>query len=104
MPKRIKCSLDKLSQFWCYAPDGREVFLAGDFNDWNPRELAMNKRDEGTWTLCLDLHPGRYEYKFVMDGGWGCGEPGCDDRNLQCGKCVRNPMGTMNHVIEIKPG
>ncbi|MBI1785070.1 hypothetical protein HYR69_07985 [Candidatus Sumerlaeota bacterium] len=61
----------------------------------------MSKRDEGSWTLCLDLPPGRYEYKFVVDGVWGCGEPGCNDRNLQCEKCVPNGIGTMNHVIEI---
>lgn len=104
MPQRIPCREDKLSQFWCYAPEASEVFLAGDFNNWNAADIAMSKRAEGTWTACLDLAPGRYEYKFVVNGIWGCGQPGCSDRNLECAVCVPNSLGTMNHVIEIEPG
>jgi len=34
-------------EFSLYAPEAREVFLAGEFNQWNARSLAMKKDDEG---------------------------------------------------------
>lgn len=89
------------SQFCRHAPEAKAVYLAGSFNEWNPEDLAMEKGAEGTWSLNLDLPPGRYEYKFVVDGAWSCGEPCCNDRNVECDKCVQNSFGTMNHVIQI---
>lgn len=47
----------------------KSVYLAGDFNDWKPDELAMDGPDsEGVYTKKLALSPGDYEYKFVVDG------------------------------------
>lgn len=47
----------------------RRVMLAGSFNDWNPDALAMRKTDSG-WIADVKLRPGKYWYKFVVDGGW----------------------------------
>ena len=47
----------------------REVVLTGSFNGWNEHYLKMNPIDEG-WQLQLDLPPGEYEYKFLVDGEW----------------------------------
>lgn len=50
-------------------PGLRSVTLAGDFNEWNVSSHPMvpdAARD--TWTLTLELAPGRYEYKFYVDG------------------------------------
>jgi len=52
------------------APDAATVFLAGDFNGWNATALALTKGADGVWTLAVALEPGRYEYKFVVDGNW----------------------------------
>lgn len=46
-----------------------EVILTGTFNGWNEQELKMNKVPEG-WKLSAKLPPGRYEYKFIVDGEW----------------------------------
>jgi hypothetical protein len=46
-----------------------EVILTGSFNGWNEQELKMNKVPEG-WKLNAELPPGRYEYKFIVDGEW----------------------------------
>jgi 1,4-alpha-glucan branching enzyme len=43
--------------------------LAGSFNDWNPNTLAMKKTDSG-WIRELKLDPGKYWYKFIVDGEW----------------------------------
>jgi glycosidase len=58
-------------QFQWKAGKGAKVFLAGDFNNWNPTGNAMSDEDgDGVWTTTLDLPAGRYQYKFVVDGNW----------------------------------
>lgn len=49
--------------------NAREVFVSGDFNAWNPRELPM-KFENGKWTLPYVLAPGNYFYKYIVDGQW----------------------------------
>ena len=45
--------------------------VAGEFNDWNPNADALSDGDgDGVYTLAKDLAPGRYMYKFVVDGNW----------------------------------
>lgn len=50
-------------------PYASQVYLAGSFNNWNPTALPMNRTD-GKWEVIIKLPPGRYEYKFVVDGEW----------------------------------
>jgi len=47
----------------------KAVYLAGEFNDWNPTALPMEGPDEaGLFQAKLELDPGVYQYKFVVDG------------------------------------
>jgi beta-lactamase regulating signal transducer with metallopeptidase domain len=49
--------------------DARIVTLAGSFNDWDPSaQLLTREGDE--WVCRLELPPGKYGYKFVVDGKW----------------------------------
>lgn len=57
-------------QFVFLAPAARQVSLAGDFNDWNPTLMPMNKAADGMWHLTVTLQPGRHEYRFFADGVW----------------------------------
>ena len=43
--------------------------LAGEFNSWNTTADPMTKQTDGSWTITKKLEPGRYLYKFVLDGG-----------------------------------
>lgn len=95
---KTKSAAPKL-QFTCHAPDAKQVNLAGTFNDWNSEATPMAKGDDGTWTAGLDLSPGRYEFKFVIDGEWCC-EASCHV-NGECMQCVSNDFGTMNCVLEV---
>ncbi len=45
------------------------VVLAGNFNNWSSNEFVMERTDYG-WFIDYVLPPGRYEYKFVVDGKW----------------------------------
>ena len=86
--------------FSCHAPKAGIVYLAGTFNGWDPVATPLTRRADGTWAVALDLPPGRYEYKFVVDGRWCC-DPGCDEPSEGCPKCVPNSFGTMNRVVEV---
>ncbi len=73
------------------AVDAREVILVGEFNNWNPRKHAMKHNGQGTWNKTVILAPGRYEYKFFVDGDWRI-----DPKNNQtCSNC----FGTQNSVL-----
>lgn len=49
--------------------DARVVGVAGAFNNWNPKEASLERRG-GSWLGRVSLKPGRYLYKFVVDGRW----------------------------------
>jgi len=77
------------------ADPGSAVFVAGDFNTWDPRKKALTDRSGGgRFTGCVLLEPGRYEYKLVINDTW-CLDPVCGDR-------VENPCGTLNNVLHVE--
>ena len=49
--------------------DAQAVVLAGTFNGWNQSQLLFG-REGDEWVCRLDLAPGRYAYKFIVDGNW----------------------------------
>ena len=83
------------TEFSLYAPNVNEVYLAGDFNDWQPdaKDYRLRKFKGDIWKKMVKLKPGRYEYQFVVDGQWWC-DPENDNR-------VRNLYCTENCVIEV---
>ena len=85
-PKLVKVRFDLMSRL------AREVFLAGDFNNWNPNDLPLERKDGGLWTTDVLLKPGAHEYLFVVDGTWET-DPTADS--------VPNPFGTRNSVVHV---
>ena len=83
------------------APSAKAVFVAGTFNNWNPASHPLTHLRDGRWALALDVPPGRYEYKFIIDGRWCC-EQGCDQPYDGCPECVANEFGTMNRVLIVE--
>ena len=78
-------------------PQAQQVFLCGDFNEWSPRSLRMFRRGElGQWEKRIPLRPGRYEYKFVVDGEW------VHDRQARENKA--NAHGSLNSIVEVQNG
>jgi 1,4-alpha-glucan branching enzyme len=49
--------------------DAKEVVLTGSFNDWDEREIKMDKVTNG-WRCALFLPVGTYAYKFKIDNEW----------------------------------
>jgi 1,4-alpha-glucan branching enzyme len=80
----------KSVRFDLFAPEAQAVSLAGDFNAWDASRLPMKKDKHGTWKAIVSLEPGRYEYRFWVDGAW------CDDPLAQ--ERVSNPFGSNNSI------
>ncbi len=80
--------------FTLVAPKASKVALTGSFNSWSKSGTPLKKDKNGAWKTDLSLKPGKYEYKFIVDGQWWT-DPA--NRNI-----VRNPLGSENSVIEIK--
>jgi 1,4-alpha-glucan branching enzyme len=56
-------------RFSFLAPSASSVSIAGSFNHWDPQTNALTGPDrDGVWTTVLPLSPGRYEYRFVVNG------------------------------------
>ena len=83
-------TLTKKVPFEFLAPEAQCVFLAGDFNNWDSSSDAMKKDKKGIWKISLSLKPGRYEYRFLVDGNW--------ENDPSCCNCVPNEFGSENCV------
>ena len=88
------CGMKKSVEFKFNAPNAKRVALAGDFNSWDTKTFVARKDRKGNWLVKASLTPGRYEYKFYVDGNW------VSDPN--CTRHVANSFGTQNCVIDIK--
>lgn len=76
--------------------EAEEVYLVGDFNQWAPRSLPMIRHGEDHWwEKRLVLEPGRYEYKFIVNGVW--------IHNPDAPENVPNVHGSLNSVMEVEP-
>ena len=56
-------------RFTVEAPYAVTVQLAGDFNDWTPEGSEMEPAGR-IWMKTVSLPPGRYRYRYVVDGRW----------------------------------
>ena len=88
-------SLSRQVPFQVATEPKSEVFLAGTFNNWDPRRHPMkNIRGRGKYSLILMLPKGEYEYKFVVNGNWIA-----DPENQ---RSAPNTFGTANSVVKVE--
>ena len=99
MPKKArskktqKKTEKKRITFKLEASEAKEAILAGDFNSWDLKKHTMKKDNKGRWTKIVTLAPGRYEYKFLVDGQWQ-NDPNND-------QIVGNSFGTLNNILTV---
>jgi len=87
--------LKKGAVFTFYGPEAKNVEIAGDFNNWiNSVESRMENIDKGVWAKVFHLKPGRYHYKFVVDGEW-ITDP--NNPNIE-----KDSSGNINSLLEVK--
>jgi 1,4-alpha-glucan branching enzyme len=83
--RKVKFSID--------APGASHVILMGDFNKWDPKTHPMKNEGNGLWIKAIMIPPGKYEYKFLIDGNWK-EDPGNEQT---CPNC----FGTFNSVLNL---
>jgi chromosome partitioning protein len=76
------------------APGARHVRLAGDFNGWNCEITPMRRVGDESFEVRLPLGPGRYQYRYVIDGHW-LNDPHNDLIDW-------NPFGERNNVVIVR--
>jgi hypothetical protein len=75
-------------------PDANIVVVAGSFNNWNQSQKLFAK-DGDRWVCRIKLEPGKYLYKFIVDGDWMAdpGNPNTED----------DGNGNINSVLLVTP-
>ena len=91
--ERKKDNPEKEITFEFYAPSAKEVSLATSFNGWDASKNPLKKSSAGKWRLTLLLKPGRYEYRYLVDGNW--------ENDQRPVACVPNAFGTWNCIVEV---
>jgi len=93
--KTAKPAAKKDVTFTVHAEKGKAVYLAGEFNGWDPTAKKMAyKAKGGLYAATVKLAAGTYQYKFVIDGTW-CADP-------ENANAVQNDQGTFNSVVTVK--
>jgi len=89
-----KVAILRKVSFKFFAPLSLKVQVAGTFNRWDPSKGNLRKDSNGHWTGVFDFKPGKYEYRFVVDGNWE------NDQNNN--EIVPNNLGTFNNVLNVR--
>jgi len=81
--------------FRAHYPHADKVYLAGDFNGWNPARTPLAREQlDNVWQVVLPLQPGSYRYRLVVDNRW--------QRDPFNERVEANPFGELNSVVEVK--
>ncbi len=87
-------SAEREAIFSINAPSARDVYIVGDFNHWKMNEGSrLSRLEDGSWEKKFALSPGKYRYKFVVDGEWML-----DSQNAER---EQNPFGTYDSVKKL---
>ena len=84
----------KQVSFRVSAPEAQNVSLAGNFNDWDKNCHILERDPDGTWEIHIDLMPGKYEYRFLVDGEWR--------NDPDCTNFAPNPFGSENCIFTLE--
>lgn len=84
-----------MKEFLLKGQGARDVHLVGDFNNWSINEQSrLWLTEEGVWQKRVMLDPGRYRYKYVIDGLW-VNDP--ENNSFE-----PNPYGGVDSVLDIE--
>ncbi|MEO6123627.1 MAG: isoamylase early set domain-containing protein [Ilumatobacteraceae bacterium] len=80
------------------AAGAESVSLAGEFNEWSPDEHALERQDDDSFSITIELVPGRrYQYRYLVDGReW--------ENDWAADAYVPNEYGGNNSQIDLTDG
>ena len=94
MFKKKKKTTSKEVKFSCKMPKAKSISVTGSFNKWSKRKNKMKKSTTGLWSCSVKLKPGRYEYRFVVNGSEWANDP-------KAKECCPNDQGGLNCVVHV---
>lgn len=74
-----------------WSQGGQSVYVTGSFNAWGER--IPLRRSGNDCVVCLNLLPGTYQYKFIVDNEW---------RFAADQPTVRDEMGNINNCMTVE--
>uniref|UniRef100_A0A7S4C4J6 Association with the SNF1 complex (ASC) domain-containing protein n=1 Tax=Chrysotila carterae TaxID=13221 RepID=A0A7S4C4J6_CHRCT len=74
-----------------WSQGGHAVYVTGSFNAWGER-IPMRRSGQDC-VVCLNLLPGTYQYKFIVDNEW---------RFAADQPTVRDEMGNINNCVTVE--
>lgn len=73
-------------------PHAQTVAVTGEFTNWSKEGVPLRKDPgDSLWKTVLDIRPGEYEYRFIVDGVW-MRDP--NNRDF-----IRNEFGQENSLL-----
>ena len=74
-------------------PGARAVRVTGSFTGWKAEGEPLTLKGDGEWEAVLPVPPGRYEYRFIVDGDWL--------PDAQNAEAVPNDFGGVNSLLVV---
>lgn len=86
------------------------IFVAGNFNGWNPGKTALSREQDGTgWSIDLSLPQATYEFKFTL-GSWETvqvskagNDVGNNSINLKCDTSLLFSIDAWKNEFDVLP-
>lgn len=89
--EQTDCDVEMVQTPFTWRYGGRQVSLSGSFNGWSERiSLALMEGSETIFQKIIDLQPGCYQYKFLVDGTWQV-----DPQQV----CDTDEYGSINNIV-----
>ena len=93
-PARAERPVEKPVEFILNLAGAKTACVAGSFNAWDIQRTPLRKEANGSWKATVWLPPGRYEYRFVIDGAQWFSDPGAKES-------TPNQFGSTNSVVVV---
>ena len=91
----IRGKINKSITFICDLNlNAKEVYLTGNFNQWQPKLNQMQKAKDGSFRTIMKLPPGQYQYKYIVDGIW--------HNDPDAPQTATNNNGELNSAFDVK--
>jgi 1,4-alpha-glucan branching enzyme len=92
--RAVERPAEKPVEFVLKMPHAQMAAVTGTFNGWDVRRTPLRRGQDGSWKTTVWLPPGRYEYRFVLDGSQWVSDPSAKES-------VKNPFGSTNSVLVV---
>jgi hypothetical protein len=69
--------------------------VLGDFNSWNPDVHPLERHEDGSLGVTLEVEPGDYRFRYLVDGAYWLNDDTAD-------AIVPNLFGTADSLIAVR--